>query len=260
MPEPDKLPEWASQDVTDPSSGQPNVSEPPEARKDSGWNRREIPPRQWFNWLHRYYYLWTVWLRNISVPKTLDGSTTNTADDTGHTHNITKTTQAQAEAGTNDTGMMTALKTKQAVDAYGFIAANNLQEIEDAGAAAQAAARENLGVKVYTDEVNLSGGDFATEASQSIYCYRIDGLVTITSDSLNLSTSSASASKSSAVPSDFTPTNTITASYAYNENAVFTAIITPTGNLTLNAYDTADGTPLSVSTMTQFTISYYKHP
>jgi len=62
---PDKLPEWATVDEIDPVSGQSNVVEPPPERKESGWTRREIPPRQWFNWLARYYKRWIEWARDI---------------------------------------------------------------------------------------------------------------------------------------------------------------------------------------------------
>lgn len=64
---PTKFPEWASQDETDPTSGEANVAEPPESRKDSGWSRREIPPRQWFNWLGRLTYEWIEWLDYLAI-------------------------------------------------------------------------------------------------------------------------------------------------------------------------------------------------
>lgn len=60
---PTVLPKWAEDDQIDPVSGESNVYEPPENRKLSGWNRREIPPRQWFNWLARYYYRWILWAK-----------------------------------------------------------------------------------------------------------------------------------------------------------------------------------------------------
>lgn len=68
---PDKLPRWAEDDVTDPVSGQQNVDEPPEERQDSGWERNEKPPRQWFNWLQRGYYRWLRWI----VEERLDKAT-----------------------------------------------------------------------------------------------------------------------------------------------------------------------------------------
>lgn len=58
---PTVYPKWADVDETDPVSGQSNVVEPPTAREDSGWTRREIPPRQWMNWLHRWTYRWIAW-------------------------------------------------------------------------------------------------------------------------------------------------------------------------------------------------------
>lgn len=60
---PTKLPKWAEDDVQDPISGQNNVLEPPEEKKDSGWARLEFPPRNWFNWLGRQTYRWLNWLK-----------------------------------------------------------------------------------------------------------------------------------------------------------------------------------------------------
>ena len=59
---PDKFPDWATEEEIDEVSGQANFVEPPESRKESGWTRREIPPRQWFNWLARKTGLWFRWL------------------------------------------------------------------------------------------------------------------------------------------------------------------------------------------------------
>ena len=55
MAKPD-FPRWATEDQIDPISGQNNVVEPPTTKKDNGWARKEIPPRQWFNWLGRKTY------------------------------------------------------------------------------------------------------------------------------------------------------------------------------------------------------------
>lgn len=62
MDRPELLPEWAVDETIDPISGQLNVVEPPQQRKDSGWQRREIPPRQWQNWLLRTIYRWVEYL------------------------------------------------------------------------------------------------------------------------------------------------------------------------------------------------------
>jgi len=59
---PTKIPEWAVNDVVDPTSGQNNVVEPAGAIKLLGWDFKEKPPRQYFNWLARYTYLWCQYL------------------------------------------------------------------------------------------------------------------------------------------------------------------------------------------------------
>ena len=60
---PTDLPRWAENNVVDPISGQNNVLEPPEEKKDSGWARLEFPPRQWFNWISRKTWEWLAWLK-----------------------------------------------------------------------------------------------------------------------------------------------------------------------------------------------------
>lgn len=55
-------PQWATDDIVDPSSGQNNVVTPPTEKQTDGWDLKEFPPRQWFNWLGRYTYLWIKWL------------------------------------------------------------------------------------------------------------------------------------------------------------------------------------------------------
>ena len=67
---PDKFPDWATEEEIDEVSGQANFVEPPDFRKESGWTRREIPPRQWFNWLARKTGLWFRWLEDQVDPDT----------------------------------------------------------------------------------------------------------------------------------------------------------------------------------------------
>ena len=57
------IPVWAQNDVVDPISGQNNVLEPPNEKKLEGWASLEYPPRNWFNWLFRYIYLWILWFK-----------------------------------------------------------------------------------------------------------------------------------------------------------------------------------------------------
>lgn len=59
---PADLPEWASNDVQDPVSGQFNVVEPPTEVKQEGWRYLEKPNRQWWNWFNRTVYDWIVYL------------------------------------------------------------------------------------------------------------------------------------------------------------------------------------------------------
>jgi len=61
MSMPAKYPQWAVNDVIDPTSGQPNVSDPDTSdpsKKLLGWDFKEYPPRQWFNYLHRLVNDW----------------------------------------------------------------------------------------------------------------------------------------------------------------------------------------------------------
>ena len=61
---PDKFPEWANDNPTDPTSGQSARVAPPQSKKDSGWSREEVPPRQWFNWLFWKINQWVVWFED----------------------------------------------------------------------------------------------------------------------------------------------------------------------------------------------------
>ena len=56
--EPSKLPEWASVPGVDPVSGESNIVEPSESKKDSGFDFKERPPRQDHNWLFNLIWLW----------------------------------------------------------------------------------------------------------------------------------------------------------------------------------------------------------
>ena len=60
---PGSLPAWATSEIVNPETGQLNVIEPPEEKKNKGWEFKEFPPRNWFNWLFRTIY---YWLRHYS--------------------------------------------------------------------------------------------------------------------------------------------------------------------------------------------------
>lgn len=64
VPKPAELPQWASEDEIDQTSGQYNVVEPPLERKRLGWYLGEKPNRQWWNWLHRTTYDWLAYFND----------------------------------------------------------------------------------------------------------------------------------------------------------------------------------------------------
>lgn len=78
---PEMLPEWATEDVNDPGTDQPNVAKPPEWKREKGWELHEFPPRQWFNWLHRTTHDWLEYLDERRVV-TADGNGTGLFPDT----------------------------------------------------------------------------------------------------------------------------------------------------------------------------------
>jgi len=75
MTKPTKIPEWAISDVVNPTSGQNNVVEPTAPQKNLGWDFKEKPPRQYFNWLQRLNYLWITWFDSL-----LDQAVKETSD------------------------------------------------------------------------------------------------------------------------------------------------------------------------------------
>ena len=95
---PEKFPDWALEDEVDEVSGQLNVVEPPAQRFDSGWTRREIPPRQWMNWLLRKTALWFRWLED-------------------KVEGLQYATEAEAQDGTNPGKVISPLTLRQALNA-----------------------------------------------------------------------------------------------------------------------------------------------
>lgn len=59
---PDEFPRWASVDVKSHVTNVNNTVEPPESKKNVGWNYGEAPARSFTNWLHRKTYEWLVYL------------------------------------------------------------------------------------------------------------------------------------------------------------------------------------------------------
>lgn len=55
-------PRWATNIEINPDNGESNKYEPPEAKKDKGWERGEVPPRQWLNYNADLIYQWIKYL------------------------------------------------------------------------------------------------------------------------------------------------------------------------------------------------------
>lgn len=62
MPKPSALPRWANLAVN-PAEGPQNITEPPDASKDTGWALGK-PRRDWANWLAKTVYDWFAWLQD----------------------------------------------------------------------------------------------------------------------------------------------------------------------------------------------------
>lgn len=95
MAKPTQLPEWASVANTDSVSGQPNLVEPPTAKKQRGFDYREKPPRNWVNWLLNLVYKWFAWISDwvssddgstvtLNANRTLVATRLNYTDDYAH--------------------------------------------------------------------------------------------------------------------------------------------------------------------------------
>lgn len=61
LDKPTTLPKFAELDQIDPTSGENNVVAPIPTKQNYGWTFKEKPPRQHFNWLHRWTYRWLKW-------------------------------------------------------------------------------------------------------------------------------------------------------------------------------------------------------
>lgn len=59
---PNKFPEWAKNLVQDEVNKEFNRYEPPQAKKDVGWSRGEVPPRQWVNYQYNLINQWLEYL------------------------------------------------------------------------------------------------------------------------------------------------------------------------------------------------------
>ena len=58
---------WATNDVTNSSSGQPNKHEPSIARKAVGFDYKNFIPRQFLNWMFNAYHAWLVFFDAVTI-------------------------------------------------------------------------------------------------------------------------------------------------------------------------------------------------
>lgn len=72
---PTKLAQWATTLIVDPVTNAPNVVEPTESKKETGWNAFEPPARNYFNWLAKTSYDWDLYVqyRLCTLEITTDG-------------------------------------------------------------------------------------------------------------------------------------------------------------------------------------------
>jgi hypothetical protein len=68
MAKPTVLPRWALNDIVNATSGENNVVAPPAGYDTLGWDFKEKPPRQYFNWLGRTTHDWLAWLQEQTEP------------------------------------------------------------------------------------------------------------------------------------------------------------------------------------------------
>lgn len=138
---PQDFPRWAELDKTDPESGQQNVIEPTESRKDYGWDYQELPPRQFLNWLGRTSYKWFLYIVDIldAATSSATASTLVERDANGRTQVADPSVAADAaNKGYVDTGDSDTLSSAQS---YTDAAVDDLSGVTDA-----AGARTNLDV------------------------------------------------------------------------------------------------------------------
>lgn len=131
-------PRFATDDLNNGPLGGPNVQEPSEAKKNTGWNSGEKPPREYFNWLHRLTYQWIDWLDEVASDALLKSNNlSDLPSPTTARTNLGLGTAAVANTGTSASNVPTI------TDADGRYArrSNNLSDLTNI-----TTARSNLGL------------------------------------------------------------------------------------------------------------------
>lgn len=82
MPEkPSEIPDWATELVSDPVSGQVSRLTPPIEKQENGWLRLERPPYNWMNWLQWLAGRWIRWVAESNVVTDGNGDGVAPVDD-----------------------------------------------------------------------------------------------------------------------------------------------------------------------------------
>lgn len=115
-------PEWATDDVVLTEAGTDNKIRPIEEARLTGYDYKQKPPVQEFNWMFNNIFQWIDYLES-------------TTDAIGITDIAS---QAEAEAGAINTALMTPLRTKQYSDQYGLggskrLTGNNMDDLVKSG-------------------------------------------------------------------------------------------------------------------------------
>jgi len=134
----------ASDDVNLPSTGQPNKTEPASAIQTTGWDDNQVVTAENLNYIFDNFGEWLTYLKlskeelesttltagdgltgggdltadrtfTLGTPSILNGSTTNNVTASSHTHALDMASQAEAEAGLNNTKLVTPLRVHEAV-------------------------------------------------------------------------------------------------------------------------------------------------
>lgn len=115
-------PEWATDDAVLPEAGTDNKIRPTEELRLTGYDYKQKPTAQEFNWILNNVFEWIEYLESIT-------------DAVGITDIAS---QAEAEAGSINTAIMTPLRTKQYSDQFGIggskrLTGNNMNDLVRSG-------------------------------------------------------------------------------------------------------------------------------
>jgi hypothetical protein len=165
----------------------------------------------------------------LGTPSSLSGGTSNGVTANSHTHALLIASEAQALAGTDNSVLMTPLRSKQAIDT------------------------------VFQEAVITLGGDFTGTGATQVRVTRVGRQVTVSSfaaTSIGHNSSSNPQSTAGVIPSWARPESLVQNTYYSNPAAICTASVTGAGNFGIFYIDHSGNLVARVTTLTNFTISY----